>query len=352
MDVREAVPDLEVRIRRLEDAIVASPIPDKELPELVSVYGETLAGMLGISRASLRRYANRSRTVPDDVAARAHFIALVTSDLAVLQQPVRTPEMVGPSPKRARRSLAARSARLDLDSRCPGRGHGRGAREPAGWRRRRVLTTVIVFRNVDSRMPFLWEDDRQPAARWHGDGEGPVAYLAETPDGAWRSSSATRRSPTPPSLPESRARSGRSSSRRSRGRGRDSMGTSWPAIVRPIPSVRLRHERSDRVARADSWRRPLHSGRARHRASRPMVVCDPHGLEPSGLSLLLRCPVGPRWVGRLRGGAPTVRPPRSSTPIGLAKRPPSTARDRGFEPREVLRSVAVVERDQAATGAG
>jgi hypothetical protein len=44
---------------------------------------------------------------------------------------------------------------------------------------------VIVFRHADARVPFLWETDDQPPARWHGAGEGPVAYLAETPDGAW-----------------------------------------------------------------------------------------------------------------------------------------------------------------------
>jgi hypothetical protein len=44
---------------------------------------------------------------------------------------------------------------------------------------------VIVFRHADSRFPFLWETDAQPPARWHGPGEGPVAYFAETPDGAW-----------------------------------------------------------------------------------------------------------------------------------------------------------------------
>jgi hypothetical protein len=44
---------------------------------------------------------------------------------------------------------------------------------------------VIVFRHADARYPFLWESNEQPAARWHGEGEGPVAYLAETPDGAW-----------------------------------------------------------------------------------------------------------------------------------------------------------------------
>lgn len=44
---------------------------------------------------------------------------------------------------------------------------------------------MIVFRHADPRFPFLWEATSQPAARWHADGEGPVHYLAETPDGAW-----------------------------------------------------------------------------------------------------------------------------------------------------------------------
>jgi hypothetical protein len=44
---------------------------------------------------------------------------------------------------------------------------------------------VIVFRHADPRFPFLWESAAQPAARWHGGGEGPVQYFAETADGAW-----------------------------------------------------------------------------------------------------------------------------------------------------------------------
>jgi hypothetical protein len=44
---------------------------------------------------------------------------------------------------------------------------------------------VIVFRHADARYPFLHESSAQPPARWHGPGEGPVAYFSETPDGAW-----------------------------------------------------------------------------------------------------------------------------------------------------------------------
>jgi RES domain len=41
------------------------------------------------------------------------------------------------------------------------------------------------FRHCDRRWAFLWEDAAQPPARWHGENEGPVQYLADTPDGAW-----------------------------------------------------------------------------------------------------------------------------------------------------------------------
>lgn len=44
---------------------------------------------------------------------------------------------------------------------------------------------MIAFRQVDARYPFLWEDARQPAGRWHREGDGPAHYFADTPDGAW-----------------------------------------------------------------------------------------------------------------------------------------------------------------------
>lgn len=41
------------------------------------------------------------------------------------------------------------------------------------------------YRNGSARHPFAWGSASQPAARWHGEGEGPACYLADTPDGAW-----------------------------------------------------------------------------------------------------------------------------------------------------------------------
>lgn len=43
----------------------------------------------------------------------------------------------------------------------------------------------LGFRHADSRYPFFWEGEDQPAARWHEPGAGPVQYLADTSDGAW-----------------------------------------------------------------------------------------------------------------------------------------------------------------------
>lgn len=44
---------------------------------------------------------------------------------------------------------------------------------------------MIGFRQVDARYPFLWESADQPAGRFHGEGEGPAHYFADTPNGAW-----------------------------------------------------------------------------------------------------------------------------------------------------------------------
>src|SRR5437773_2563281 len=59
-------------------------------------------------------------------------------------------------------------------------------RRGAGARRvRRCVRSRVYIRNADRRFPFFWESNVQPAARGHGDGDGPAQYLADTPDGAW-----------------------------------------------------------------------------------------------------------------------------------------------------------------------
>ncbi|MCW5821892.1 MAG: RES family NAD+ phosphorylase [Cyanobacteria bacterium TGS_CYA1] len=44
---------------------------------------------------------------------------------------------------------------------------------------------MIVFRQTNSRYPFLWETASQPAARYNAENDGPAQYFADTVDGAW-----------------------------------------------------------------------------------------------------------------------------------------------------------------------
>ncbi len=70
-------------IGRLEDAFASSPMPQRELAVLLDVFEiDQLALLLDTSAVSLRRYISGARTVPDQLAVRVHWLALVTSDLA------------------------------------------------------------------------------------------------------------------------------------------------------------------------------------------------------------------------------------------------------------------------------
>jgi hypothetical protein len=70
-------------MRAVIAALEASPAPSSEWRSVARVFdAEHLAPLLGISVSSLRRYQAGTRSTPDDVAARLHFLALVISDLA------------------------------------------------------------------------------------------------------------------------------------------------------------------------------------------------------------------------------------------------------------------------------
>lgn len=70
-------------IERLSEALRESPVPDRELPELLRVFPrEDLAALAGTTTVSLGRYLARARKWPDELAARIHWLALVVSDLA------------------------------------------------------------------------------------------------------------------------------------------------------------------------------------------------------------------------------------------------------------------------------
>ncbi len=66
----------------LRRALEESPAPEREWRALVELFGvEQLARLVGVSVASLRRYASGERPTPDRVAERLHFIARVAADL-------------------------------------------------------------------------------------------------------------------------------------------------------------------------------------------------------------------------------------------------------------------------------
>jgi len=70
-------------LEQVDRALVDSPVPDHEWPELLRVLGEPgLAALVGVARVSLRRYAAGRRATPDPVAARLHHVALVVGNLA------------------------------------------------------------------------------------------------------------------------------------------------------------------------------------------------------------------------------------------------------------------------------
>jgi hypothetical protein len=83
LEAEQTPTTLAALIDRLDDALVHSPLPERELRELRRTFElAQLAGLLGTSEVSLRRYLAGTRAVPDTIAARGHWLALVTADLA------------------------------------------------------------------------------------------------------------------------------------------------------------------------------------------------------------------------------------------------------------------------------
>jgi hypothetical protein len=75
--------EVQAVLRLLITALEQSPVPQLEWRSVSRVFDpEQLASLLVISLSSLRRYQSGERATPDDVAARLHFLALVTGDLA------------------------------------------------------------------------------------------------------------------------------------------------------------------------------------------------------------------------------------------------------------------------------
>lgn len=71
------------QVARLADALEVSAAPAAEWPAMRTVFGDEMLGrLLGISDASMRRYASGERSTPDEAAGRLHWLALLVADLA------------------------------------------------------------------------------------------------------------------------------------------------------------------------------------------------------------------------------------------------------------------------------
>jgi hypothetical protein len=69
-------------LRELQRALEGSPLPAFEWPAMIELFGvERLAELVGVSVASLRRYAADQRPTPDVVAARLHLVARIVAEL-------------------------------------------------------------------------------------------------------------------------------------------------------------------------------------------------------------------------------------------------------------------------------
>jgi hypothetical protein len=76
-------PEMSRLLDRLETAIDESPSPEHEWRSLEGIFGtDRLAGLLGTSPPSVRRYQSGARKTPDLLAARLHFLATLVGDLA------------------------------------------------------------------------------------------------------------------------------------------------------------------------------------------------------------------------------------------------------------------------------
>ena len=71
---------LSILLEKINDALDHSPAPVHEWRTLQDVL-DLLTRLLGISQSSARRYISASRSTPDTIAGRLHFLALVVGYL-------------------------------------------------------------------------------------------------------------------------------------------------------------------------------------------------------------------------------------------------------------------------------
>ena len=78
----DSPPEVAAALRELHLALEGSPAPAFEWPAMLELFGaERLSALVGVSVASLRRYAADERATPDVVAARLHVVARIVAEL-------------------------------------------------------------------------------------------------------------------------------------------------------------------------------------------------------------------------------------------------------------------------------
>jgi hypothetical protein len=118
--------EVSAALRELHLALEGSPAPAFEWPAMLELFGaDRLAALVGVSVASLRRYAVGSRPTPDIVAARLHVLARVVAELRGAYSEVGVRRWF----ERPRSALAARAPEVLL----------RGEWDPDGRDAERVL---------------------------------------------------------------------------------------------------------------------------------------------------------------------------------------------------------------------
>lgn len=136
-DVLRAWPDAPAlivdRLREIGVLLEESPLPATEWGRVLEIFErDQLASLLGISAASVVRYARGERRTRDAVAARLHCLALIVGDLAGAYNEIGIRRWF----ERPRTSLEGRSPAQIL--------HGNWKPEEAGPRSVRALARALV----------------------------------------------------------------------------------------------------------------------------------------------------------------------------------------------------------------
>lgn len=136
-DVIRAWPDAPTfivdRLREIGSLLEESPLPATEWGRVLGIFErDQLALLLGVSPASVVRYARGERRTPDAVAARLHCLALIVGDLAGAYNEIGIRRWF----ERARTPLNGRSPAQVL--------HGDWQPEEAGPRSVRELARALV----------------------------------------------------------------------------------------------------------------------------------------------------------------------------------------------------------------